>query len=96
MGHIDICAEISMLASFLAAPREGHLSAAFHVFAYLNGHDCSQLVMDPSYVHHGEEPSGDWAAFYPKEKRYLWMHCHHLAKVFKSPALSMQIMQKNW
>ena len=71
MGHIDICAEISMLASFLAAPREGHLSAAFHVFAYLNGHDCSQLVMDPSYVHHGEEPSGDWAAFYLKAKEEI-------------------------
>ena len=71
LGHIDICTEISMFASFLAAPREGHLSATFHVFAYLNGHDQSQLVMDPSYVHHSEEPSGDWAAFYPDTKEEI-------------------------
>ena len=55
-----------MLASFLAA-----LSGTFHVFAYLNGHDWSQLVMDPSYDHHGEEPSGDWAAFYPDVKEEI-------------------------
>ena len=60
-----------MLASFLAAPREGHLSAIFHVFTYWNGHDCSQLVMDPSYVHHSEEPSGDWGAFYPDTKEEI-------------------------
>ena len=41
LGHIDICAEISMLASFLAASREGDLSATFHVFTHLNGHDHS-------------------------------------------------------
>ena len=38
VGCIDICAEISMLASFSPTPRERHLAATFHVFTYLKGH----------------------------------------------------------
>ena len=54
-----------MLAAFLAAPRIGHLHAVLHVFAYLNSHDRSWIILDPSYINHGEEPTGDWFPFYP-------------------------------
>jgi hypothetical protein len=35
MGRLDITTEVSMLAAQMAAPREGHLTAVFHVFVYL-------------------------------------------------------------
>ena len=35
LGQIDIITEVSALSSFLALPREGHLEAVFHIFAYL-------------------------------------------------------------
>jgi hypothetical protein len=35
LGRIDIYIHISMLSSFLASPREGHLSEVIHIFAYL-------------------------------------------------------------
>jgi len=34
-GRIDILLEVSMLSSYLACPREGHLEAVFHIFGYL-------------------------------------------------------------
>jgi hypothetical protein len=38
LGRIDILAEVSMLASFLVQPREGHLDQCLHIFAYLKKH----------------------------------------------------------
>ncbi len=35
LGRIDISAEVSMLSSDLACPREGHLENALHVMGYL-------------------------------------------------------------
>jgi hypothetical protein len=34
-GRIDIATEVSMLSSYLACPREGHLENALHVMRYL-------------------------------------------------------------
>jgi len=64
LGRIDICAEVSIMAGFLAAPRVGHLEAVMHMFAYLNLHERSHLVFDPSYVPHQAEPTPDWSDFY--------------------------------
>ncbi len=35
LGRIDIMTEISMLSSYLAYSRDGHLEAALHVMGYL-------------------------------------------------------------
>jgi hypothetical protein len=35
-----------MLSSFLASPREGHLSEALHIFSYLKRHRKSAMVFD--------------------------------------------------
>ncbi len=35
LGHINIATEVSMLSSYLACPREGHLENALHVMGYL-------------------------------------------------------------
>ena len=49
LGRIEIITEVSMLASQLALPREGHLEAVFHIFEYLKGHHNSWMVFDPTY-----------------------------------------------
>ena len=50
LGRIDIGAEASIMASFLANPRVGHLEILYHIFAYLKGKHNAELVWDPSYV----------------------------------------------
>ena len=49
LGRIDMITEFSMMASFLALPREGHLENIFHVFAYLKIEHNSRMVFDSSY-----------------------------------------------
>jgi hypothetical protein len=49
MGRLDIATEVSMLAAHMAAPREGHLAAVFHVFAYLKNKHNARLIYDPGY-----------------------------------------------
>ena len=36
IGRIDIITEVSMLASQMAMPWEGHLAALYQIFAYLD------------------------------------------------------------
>jgi hypothetical protein len=38
-----------MLAAHMAAPREGHLRAAFQVFAYLKLKHNARLIYDPTF-----------------------------------------------
>ena len=60
LGRVDICTEVSMMSSHLALPREGHLEAVFHMFAYLKKNHNSEMVFDPS------EPDIDMSDF-PRE-----------------------------
>jgi hypothetical protein len=46
LGRIDIINEVSMLSTYLCLPREGHLEAVFHVFAYLGLHHNARVVFD--------------------------------------------------
>ena len=49
LGRVDICTEVSQLASFLAMPREGHMEAAIHIMSNLKHKHNSRLVLDPCY-----------------------------------------------
>ena len=49
MGRVDICCEVSMMSSFVAMPREGHLQQLYHIYAYLKGHHNARIVFDPTY-----------------------------------------------
>ena len=60
LGRVDVCTEVSMLASYAMAPREGHMQAIFHMFTFLNTHQRSTLVLDPSYIDHRVEDAPDW------------------------------------
>jgi hypothetical protein len=48
LGRVDICLEVSMMSTYLAMPREGHLEEVFHIFSYLKRHHNSEMVFDPS------------------------------------------------
>jgi hypothetical protein len=48
VGRIDIITEVSMVSTHLCLPREGHLEAVFHVFAYLGLYNNAIVVFDPT------------------------------------------------
>jgi hypothetical protein len=48
LGRIDTYTEVALLAQHLALPRVGHLEAVYHVFAYLNKHEKSRIIFDPT------------------------------------------------
>ena len=62
LGRVDICTEVSMMASCMALPREEHLKQLFHIFSYLDSHDNGVMVFDPSYkiVEPGTFERQDW------------------------------------
>jgi hypothetical protein len=66
LGRIDIANEISMLSSYLACPREGHLENALHVMGYLQLKHNSQIIFDPTYPNIDQTafPSFEWTEFY--------------------------------
>ena len=49
IGRIHILTEKSVLVTYLASPRLGHLHQALHVFKYLKYHSKSKCVFDPTY-----------------------------------------------
>jgi len=73
LGRIDILHPVSLLSHFLAAPREGHLEQAFHVFAYLWKHNRPSLVFDhqrPAFDEARFKQSG-WSDYYPDVKEAI-------------------------
>ena len=68
IGRIDIATEVSLLSSYLAYPREGHMDAALHVMSYLGLHHNSRLIFDPSYpmIDYSAFPECKWKEFYPE------------------------------
>ena len=73
LGRVDIITEVSLLASHLALPREGHLEAVFHIYAYLKHKHASRMVFDPTYpdIDMSNFPSHDWKDFYGDVKEAL-------------------------
>ena len=54
------------------APRECDLQAVLHnMFPYLNTHNRSTLVLDPSFINHGVEQDCHWAPFYPDAREEI-------------------------
>jgi hypothetical protein len=67
LGRVDVITEVSKLASCMALPREGHLDALFHLFAYLKRKHNSRMVFDPCYrdIDMSKfKTNVDWAEFY--------------------------------
>ena len=73
LGRTYICCEVSMMSSYLALPREGHLAQVFHIFAYLKKQHNYALVFDPSYPNVSIDtlPKHDWKKFYGDVKEAM-------------------------
>ena len=67
LGQIDIHMQVAILSSYLAQPRQGHLEAVFHIFAYLRKYKRSKVVFDDTCVNWGNKfQAVDWKDFYPE------------------------------
>ena len=70
LGRIDIFHEVSILSQHQALPREGHLEAAYHIFAYLKNKDHRKYgrigydPRDPDVDLSEFETNCDWSEFY--------------------------------
>ena len=66
LGRIDIAAEVSMLSSYMAAPRKGHLQAIFHIYGWLMEHPRSKIVFDSDRqsIPRANCHPDDWKQFY--------------------------------
>ena len=62
LGRVNITAEVSMMASCMALPRQGHLDQLFHIFAFLKNKHNAEMVFDPSEPVIDETlfPQEDW------------------------------------
>ena len=68
LGRLDIFVEVSLLSQYQALPRQGHLEAAYHIFAYLKKHETgARVVFDPKTPEIDERAfnvDADWTDFY--------------------------------
>jgi hypothetical protein len=63
LGRVDILLEVSLMSSHLCQPREGHLDALYHIFAYLNKHENAPMAFDPGMpvLNESAFPITDWS-----------------------------------
>jgi hypothetical protein len=47
LGRIDNYIDVTLLSSYMAQPRIGHMNEALHIFSYLKSHENSNIVFDP-------------------------------------------------
>ena len=64
LGRADLVMETSALASMMARPREGHLNALFHIFAFLKKRHNGVIVFDPTEpkIDASKFKKEDWSA----------------------------------
>ncbi len=66
IGRLDILLETSLLSSYLAMPRAGHLEQACHMFGYLKTHPKRKIAFDPAHpsINENRFQQCDWTEFY--------------------------------
>jgi hypothetical protein len=76
IGRIDILTEVSMLSSFNAMPREGHLDAVLDIFAYLKQHQQAAILFDDAEPKIDERrfKKVDWTSIYGDVQEELPPH----------------------
>ena len=67
LGRVDILFATSVMSSYLASPREGHLEQVLHIFAYLRKYDRSSLVFNDIEPEFDDDQfrDADWKDMYP-------------------------------
>ena len=48
MGRVEIITKVSMMESHMGMPREGHLEAVLHVFAFIYQRYNPRMAFDPT------------------------------------------------
>ena len=73
LGRVGIATVVSMLSSYLALPREGHLETALHIMGHLCKKHNSQLFFDPTdpEMNDSDFPIYDWTEFYGDVKEAI-------------------------
>ena len=73
IGRVDILLEVSLLSSYLAMPRAGHLKQALHIFGYLKAKPKRKLAFDPSHpsINENRFQKCDWTEFYREAKEAI-------------------------
>jgi hypothetical protein len=73
IGRVDILLEVSLLSSYLAMPREGHLEQALHIFGYLKANPKRKLAFDPAHpsINENRFQKHDWTEFYRDAKEAI-------------------------
>lgn len=66
LGRIDLNLEVSLMSSYLANPREGHLEQVIHIFGYLKKVPKKSIAMDPRSpaIDQSRFVKHDWEDFY--------------------------------
>jgi hypothetical protein len=67
LARIDLAHACGVLAKYMAAPRQGHLTAIIRVFAYIKKHNRSKIIID-KYERDFKDidwKDTDWREFYP-------------------------------
>ena len=95
IGCVDILLETSLLSSYLAMPRVGHLEQAFHIFGYLKTHPKRKIGFDPSHpeINENRFQRCDWEEFYRTPRKRSQRTNQNLeASAYQRIVLSMPIM----
>jgi hypothetical protein len=73
IGRLDILLEVSLMSTFLANPREGHLEQVIHIFGYLKAHPKRKIAFDPDHPTIDERrfKRHDWEDFYREAKEAI-------------------------
>ena len=67
IGRVDIITEVSLMASQMAMPKEGHLDAVLHIFGCLRRKYNSRMAFDPTLLPFVDESAFkecNWKEFY--------------------------------
>ena len=64
--RVDIITKVSMMASQMAIPREGHLEEVLHVFAFIRQNYNTRMAFDPTYpaINVNDFKKCKWKNFY--------------------------------
>jgi len=73
LGRVDLITEVSVLAGYLASPRDGHLDTALHMYSFLKSHHNARLVLDPTYpiIDETNFMRRDWNGYYGNVKEEM-------------------------
>jgi hypothetical protein len=66
LGRVDMLLETSLMATYMAMPREGHLQMLYRIFGFLKLHPKRKLAFDPQHPDISEKMfrKCDWHDFY--------------------------------